>query len=178
MLIDEAYHDFVPPTSGYTTWVGRAASDPLLIVTRTLSKGYGMAGLRVGYAVATTEMSKRFAQRRLAMGVNIIAARAAKAAIEDQAYVKKILARVADDRQEFYNQANARMLRSLDSVSNFVMLKTTRLGADVAKELQEKGVLVGSGYAGFENYIRVSLGLPQDMTEFWRAWDTFMPHGM
>jgi histidinol-phosphate aminotransferase len=178
VLIDEAYHDFVPPTSGYTTWVGRAASEPRLIVTRTLSKGYGMAGLRVGYAVATTEMSKRLAQRRLAMGVNIIAARAAKAAIEDQAYVKKILARVADDRQEFYNQANARMLRSLDSVSNFVMLKTTRLGTDVAKELQGKGVLVASGYAGFENYIRVSLGLPQDMAEFWRAWDTFMPHGM
>ena len=178
VLIDEAYHDFVPATAGYTTWVGRAASNPRLIVARTLSKGYGMAGLRVGYAIATTEMSKRLAQRRLAMGVNIIAARAAKAAIEDQAYVKEILARIADDRQEFYNQANARMLRSLDSVTNFVMLKTTRLGTEVAKELREKGVLVASGYAGFENYIRVSLGSAQDMTEFWRAWDTFMPHGM
>jgi histidinol-phosphate aminotransferase len=178
VLIDEAYHDFVPPTSAYTTWVGRAASDPCLIVTRTLSKVYGMAGLRVGYALATTEMSKRLAQRRLAMGVNIIAARAAKSAIEDQAYMKNILARITDDRQEFYNQANARMLRSLDSVTNFVMLKTTCLGTEVAAQLQEKGILVASGYASFDHYIRVSLGLPQDMTEFWRAWDAFMPHGM
>lgn len=178
VLIDEAYHDFVPPTSTYTTWVGRAASDPGLIVTRTLSKVYGMAGLRIGYAVASTETSKRLAQRRLAMGVNILAARAAKSAIEDQAYVKKILARVADDRQEFYNQANARMLRSLDSVTNFVMLKTPRPGTEVAEQLKEKDILVASRYSGFDFYIRVSLGSPRDMTEFWRAWDAFMPHGM
>lgn len=178
VLMDEAYHDFVSPTSTYTTWVGRTDSDPRLIVTRTFSKVYGMAGLRVGYAVASTEMSKRLVQGRLAMGVNTIAARAAKSAIGDQAYVKKILARVADDRQEFYNQANARMLRSLDSVTNFVMLKTTRPGNEVAEQLEEKGILVASGYPGFDNYIRVSLGLPQDMTEFWRAWDAFMPHGM
>jgi histidinol-phosphate aminotransferase len=178
VLIDEAYYDFVLPTSNFKTWVGRAASDSCLIVTRTLSKVYGMAGLRVGYAVASTETSKRLAQRRLAMGVNILAARAAKAAIEDQAYVKKILARVTDDRQEFYNQANARMLRSLDSVTNFVMLKTPRPGVEVAEQLKEKGILVASGYPGFDYYIRVSLGSPQDMTEFWRAWDAFMPHGM
>jgi histidinol-phosphate aminotransferase len=178
VLMDEAYHDFVPPASTYTTWVGLAASNPRLIVTRTFSKVYGMAGLRVGYAVASPEMSKRLAQRRLAMGVNIVAARAANAALGDQAYVKKILARVADDRQEFYNQANARMLRSLDSVTNFVMVKTTRPGKEVAEQLEEKGILVASGYPGFENYFRVSLGSPQDMTEFWRAWDVFMPHGM
>jgi histidinol-phosphate aminotransferase len=178
VLIDEAYHDFVPPASTYTTWIGHAASDPRLLVTRTLSKVYGMAGLRVGYAVASTDLSKRLARRRLPMGVNIVAARAAKAAINDQPYVQKILARVADDRQEFYNQANARMLRSLDSVTNFVMLKTASLGTEVAEQLKEKGILVASTYPGFEYYIRVSLGLPQDMKEFWRALDAFMPHGM
>jgi histidinol-phosphate aminotransferase len=178
VLIDEAYYDFVLPTSSFKTWVGRAAADPRLIVTRTLSKAYGMAGLRVGYAVASTETSKRLAQRRLAMGVNIVAARAAISAIQDQAYVKRILARITDDRQEFYNQANARMLRTLDSVTNFVMLKTSRLGTEVAEQLREKGILVASGYPGLEYYIRVSLGSHQDMTEFWRAWDAFMPHGM
>ncbi|HKV64739.1 MAG TPA: histidinol-phosphate transaminase [Candidatus Acidoferrum sp.] len=178
VLIDEAYYDFVLPTSSFKTWLARATSDSRLIVTRTLSKVYGLAGLRVGYAVASTETSKRLAQRRLAMGVNILAARAATAAIQDQGYVKRILARVTDDRQEFYNQANARMLRSLDSVTNFVMLRTPRPGTEVAEQLEEKGVLVASGYSGFDNYVRVSLGTPQDMAEFWRAWDAFMPHGM
>jgi len=178
VLIDEAYHDFVPPTSTYMTWVGRAVSDPRLIVTRTLSTVYGMAGLRVGYAVASAELSRHLAQRRLVMGINIIAARAAVAAVADQPYVQKIVARVADDRQEFYNQANARMLRSLDSVTNFVMLKTTRPGKEVAEQLKENGILVVVGYPGFDDYIRISLGSPRDMTEFWRSWDAFMPHAM
>jgi histidinol-phosphate aminotransferase len=178
VLMDEAYHDYVSPTSAYATWLGRAASDHRLIVTRTLSKVYGLAGLRVGYAVASSETSRRLAPRRLAMGVNVIAARAAIAALEDQAYVKKILTRVADDRQEFYNQANARMLRSLDSLTNFVLLRTAVPGKEVAEQLKEKGILVAMGYPGFENYIRVSLGSPEDMKEFWRAWDALMPHGM
>jgi histidinol-phosphate aminotransferase len=178
VLVDEAYHDYVPLTSAYATWLRRTASDPRLIVTRTLSKAYGLAGLRVGYAVASLETSKRLALRRLAMGVNVIAARAAIAAIAEQAYVKKIIARVANDRQEFYNQANARMLRCLDSVTNFVMLKTAMSGKQVAEHLKEKGILVAMEYPGFDNYIRVSLGLPGDMKEFWHAWDASMPHGM
>jgi histidinol-phosphate/aromatic aminotransferase/cobyric acid decarboxylase-like protein len=63
-------------------------------------------------------------------------------------------------------------------MTNFVMLRTTRPGKEVAEQLKEKGILVASGYPGFEYYIRVSLGSPQDMMEFWRAWDAFMPHGM
>jgi histidinol-phosphate aminotransferase len=178
VIIDEAYHDFVPRSSTYTTWVGRAAADPRLMVTRTLSNVYGMAGLRIGYAVTSTEISKRLVQLQPTMDVNIVAARAAKAAIEDQAYLQNIVARTADDRQEFYNQANARMLRSLDSVTNFVMLRTARLGTEVAEQLKSKGVLVASGYPSLEYCIRVSLGSPQDMAEFWRAGDAFMPHGM
>jgi histidinol-phosphate/aromatic aminotransferase/cobyric acid decarboxylase-like protein len=58
------------------------------------------------------------------------------------------------------------------------MLKTARPGKEVAEQLEEKGILVASGYQGFDNYIRVSLGSPQDMMQFWRAWDAFMPHGM
>jgi len=83
----------------------------------TLFPGLRNAGLRVGYAVAFPETSKLLAQRRLAMGVNIVAARAAAPPLADQAYLKKIVDRVTDDRQEVYNQANARMLRSLDSVT-------------------------------------------------------------
>jgi len=74
--------------------------------------GLRNGGTPLGYAVAFPETSKLLAQRRLAMGVNIVAARAAAAALADQAYLKKIVDRVTDDRQEFYNQANARMLRS------------------------------------------------------------------
>jgi histidinol-phosphate/aromatic aminotransferase/cobyric acid decarboxylase-like protein len=121
-------------------------------------------------------MAKRLAARRLAMDVNVVAARVALAAISDAAYVKKIASLNADDRQEFFNQANARMLRALDSHTNFVLMATGRPGKEVVDILHAHRVLVTSGYPSFEKHIRVSLGLAQDMQAFWRAWDATMPH--
>jgi histidinol-phosphate/aromatic aminotransferase/cobyric acid decarboxylase-like protein len=70
--------------------------------------------------------------------------------------------RNADDRQEFFNQANARMVRWIDSQTDFVMLNAGRPAEQVV------------GY--FENYVRVSLGTPAEMQEFWRVWE-LMPGG-
>lgn len=176
VLIDEAYHEYVEPTSAYTSWATRAAAHPRLIVTRTFSKVYGLAGLRVGYAVSSAETAKRLAARRLPMDVNGIGARVALAALADTVYTKRIAAANANDRQEFFNQVNARMLRPLDSQTNFVLMRTGSSGKEAAEMLRSKGVLVSSGFASFERHIRVSLGLPEDMQAFWRAWDVLMPH--
>lgn len=110
------------------------------------------------------------------MGVNVVATRAAIPALADQAYVKKIVMLNSNDRQEFYNQANARMLRSLDSLTNFALLAAGRPGREVADLLSAKGVLVAAGFPSFEKYVRVSFGLPEDMRAFWQAWDASMPH--
>jgi histidinol-phosphate aminotransferase len=110
------------------------------------------------------------------MGVNVVAARVALAALSDPAYVQKIATLNSNDRQEFFNQVNARMLRSLDSQTNFTLLGVGRPGKEVADMLRAHGVLVTAGYSSFEKYIRVSLGLPGDMEDFWRAWDALMPH--
>lgn len=176
VIVDEAYHDYVAPSGAYTSWAARAATDPRLIVTRTFSKVYGLAGLRVGYAVSSVENAKRLAARRLAMDVNVVAARVALAAISDTVYVQKIASLNADARQEFFNQANARMLRALDSHTNFVLMATGRSGKEVVDLLRAQGVLATAGYPSFEKHIRVSLGLPDDMRAFWRAWDATMPH--
>ncbi len=128
VLIDEAYHDYVTPTGTYASWAARAAANPQLIVTRTFSKIYGLGGLRVGYAISSAETAKRLAARRLPMDVSVVAARVALATLSDPAYVKKIAKLNEDDRQEFFNQANARMLRCLDSQTNFVLLRTATTG--------------------------------------------------
>jgi histidinol-phosphate aminotransferase len=176
VVIDEAYHDYVTPSGAYDSWAARAAAEPQLIVTRTFSKIYGLAGLRVGYAVSSVETAKRLAERRLPMNVNVVAARVALAALSDSRYVEKIAAVNSNDRQEFLNQVNARMLRCLDSHTNFVFLRTEASGKEVAEMLRAQGVLVGAGYPCFEKHIRVSLGLPEEMEAFWRAWDASMPH--
>ena len=175
-VIDEAYHDYVAPSGAYASCVPRAVVDRRLIVTRTFSKAYGLAGLRIGYAVSSKETAKRLAARRLPGSINAVAARVAQAALEDSTYVKKIAALNANDRQEFFNQTNARMLRCLESHTNFVLLRTFLNGKETSQMLREKGVLVKANYPGFENYIRVSLGLPDEMGSFWSVWDSLMPH--
>lgn len=176
VLVDEAYHDYVAPSSAYASWAARAAAHSQLIVTRTFSKIHGLAGLRVGYALSSAETAKKLAARRLPMDVSVAGARAALAALTDMAYTKKIATINANDRQEFFNQVNARMLRCLDSQTNFVLMRTGSSGKEAAEMLRSKGILVSAGYSSFEKHIRVSLGLPENMEAFWRAWDVLMPH--
>ena len=85
-----------------------------------------------------------------------------------------------DARQEFFNEANARMVRVIDSRTNFVMVNSGRPAAPIVEHFQKHDVLLPLPFAGFEHYIRVSLGTPEDMRAFWRVWD-LMPgggHGM
>ena len=68
------------------------------------------------------------------------------------------------------------MLRCLDSQTNFVLLRAFLSGNETMEVLGAKGVLVKANYPGFEKFIRVSLGLPEEMRAFWGAWDASMPH--
>ena len=68
------------------------------------------------------------------------------------------------------------MRRCLDSQTNFVLLRTATMGKEVVNMLNGRDVLVSAGYPSFEKHIRVSLGLPDNMQAFRRAWDASMPH--
>jgi histidinol-phosphate/aromatic aminotransferase/cobyric acid decarboxylase-like protein len=103
--------------------------------------------------------------------VNVLAAAGAMAALDDIEHVRMSVQRNADDRQEFFNQANARMLRPIDSQTNFVMLDTGRPAAGIVEHFRTNGVLVSGPFAPFDTHIRVSLGTPAEMREFWRVWD-------
>ena len=119
ILIDEAYHHFVSATSSYRSFLDYPLDDPRVIVARTFSKIYGLAGLRIGYCVSSREVASRLSALRLPNGVTIVSVKAAIAALEDTTYVRMAAKRNADDRQEFMNQVNARMLRAIDSHANF-----------------------------------------------------------
>lgn len=121
-----------------------------VIVTRSLSKVHGLAGLRIGYAVAAPDTARELASHRLSDGVNVLAARAAAAALEDAEHVRTSVNRNTDDRQEFLNQANARMLRSIDSLTNFVMLHTGGPAVPVVEHLRKHNILVAGNIPGFD----------------------------
>jgi histidinol-phosphate aminotransferase len=171
MVVDEAYHHYASPSSDYSSFIDRPTGDSRVIVTRTFSTIYGLAGLRVGYAVAAPDEASRLAKRRLSDGVSAVASLAAVRAVADAAHVRRSARQNADDRQEFVNQANARMLRSLDSQANFVMLDTERPGIAVVELFRTNGVLVSGPAYGYPKHIRVSIGTADEMAAFWRVWD-------
>jgi histidinol-phosphate aminotransferase len=178
VLIDEAYHHYAGASSDYASFIDRPVEDSRVIVARSFSKIHGLAGLRVGYAVAAAPTARRLASSALAESVNIVAAQAASAALDDAGHVRLSVKRNDDDRQEFFNQANARMLRAIDSRTNFVMLNTERQAGEIAGHFKTHDVLVAHSIPGFEKYIRVSLGTPAEMREFWRVWDLMPIHKM
>jgi len=132
---------------------------------------HGLAGLRVGYAIASAPTARLLAAGGLSGGVNVVAARAAAAALDDQESVRIGASRNADDRQEFLNQANARMLRSIDSQTNFVLLNTERPADEVVERFNKYGILLPPPFPAFETYVRVTIGTPAQMREFWSIWD-------
>jgi histidinol-phosphate aminotransferase len=179
VLIDEAYHHYVGGSSEYSSFIDRPVDNPRVIVARSFSAIYGLAGLRVGYAVTPRPTAEVLRAIRLRDSVNAPGAAAAIAALTDPEHVRISARRNADERQEFCNQANARMLRTIDSQANFVMLNTGHPGADMVEHFRKHDVLVAGPYPPFDQYIRVSIGTPAEMREFWRVWDLLPPmHAM
>jgi histidinol-phosphate aminotransferase len=178
VILDEAYHHYADGAFEYASFVDRPLGDDRVIVTRTFSTVYGLAGLRVGYGVAAPDVVRRLASLRLSDGVNSIAAAASLAALADQEHVRRTVQRNTDDRQEFFNQANARMLRTIDSHTNFVMLNTDRNAAEIVEHFRTHGVLVAGPFPSFPKHIRVTLGTPGEVRSFWRVWDLLPPHQM
>ena len=180
VIIDEAYHEYVGPTSDYKSFIDHPVDDKRVIVVRTFSKIYGMAGLRLGYAISSAEVSRKLSLTQLERGVNIVAARSAAAALDDSEYIRLSSRRNANERQEFYNQTNARMLRQIDSHTNFVFTKTGLPSPQVIEHFERNGVTLGPVVPEMDRYVRVAIGTKENMKEFWRVWDTLpsMSHKM
>ena len=171
VLIDEAYHHFATGSPDYLSFIDKPVDDPRVIVARTFSKVYGMAGLRLGYSVATPATTKLLQPWQLEDNGNMIALHAALAALNDDAAMRAAVARNAADRKEFTRQAAVRKLRAIPSYANFAMFETGRPVRDVIKHFRADNIAVGRPFHRMENFVRVSFGTPDDMATFWRTWD-------
>lgn len=171
VVIDEAYHHFVGASGMYSSFIDYPIADDKIIVTRTFSKVYGLAGLRVGYAVAAPKVVRQMQKFAIDDDVNAIAASAAIAALDDVSGPNELIQRNANDRQEFFNQAMARALKPVDSHANFVLMNTYHPADKVVEHFRINNVLIGREVLPTDTFIRVSLGTPDEMKAFWRTWD-------
>jgi len=171
VLIDEAYHHFVGATPDYSSFIDNPINDDRVIVARTFSKVYGLAGIRVGYAVGAPEKIKPLAARRLPEGLNAVGAHSALVAYDDLDHVQMSAKRNAADRQEFFNQAKARKVLGIASFTNFAMLQTGRPALDVIAHFRKNNIEIARLFPSMNTFVRVSFGTPPQMMEFWRVWD-------
>src|SRR6266567_3794111 len=172
VMIDEAYHHYAGQSGMYASFIDRPLDDDRVIVTRTFSKVYGLAGLRLGYAVASAPKVIQQMRKFLTEdNINAIATRAAGAALDDVDAVNDFVQRNTNDRQEFFNQAMARALKPIDSHANFVMINIFQPAEEVIQHFRKNNILIGRPFPPMDTYIRISLGCPEEMREFWRTWD-------
>jgi histidinol-phosphate aminotransferase len=171
VVIDEAYCQFAGRSATYSSFLDRPLNDPRIVVTRTFSKVYGLAGLRLGYAVASSTVAARLRAFLTEDNINTIGAEAALAALDDMDALNDFVQRNASARQEFFNQAMARALKPIDSHANFVMMDTLHPANDVTQQFRAGKIVIGPSFPEMKTHIRVSLGSPEDMLAFWRVWD-------
>jgi histidinol-phosphate aminotransferase len=163
ILIDEAYHDYVTDPS-YKTAMDIAKSTPKVFVTRTFSKAYGMAGLRVGYALGDAEVIKRLNEFRMPYAVNLPAIAAATTAIGNQAHIDQE-ARRNTSVKAFTVKAFEQMgFKATDSHTNFIFVNINRPAAAFRDACREAGVMVGRDFPPYEKtHARISIGTQQEM---------------
>jgi histidinol-phosphate aminotransferase len=172
VVIDEAYHEYAGQSGMYASFIDRPLDNERVIVTRTFSKVYGLAGLRLGYAMASPNAIQKMRQFASQDNINTVVAQAALAALDDIDGVNGFVLRNMDDRQEFFNQAMARALKPIDSHANFVMMNTFHPAEDVIQHFRQSSILIGRSFPPMSTHIRISLGRPEEMRRFWLAWDT------
>jgi histidinol-phosphate aminotransferase len=170
VLIDEAYHHFVDSPE-YVSFLEKPFPRERLIVLRTFSKIYGMAGLRLGFGVAPPKLIEAMSEHSFSSNVNCIAGKAAVAVLDDPRCVPAAAQRNARDRAEFFRQAEHRKLSVIPSQANFVMVDSRRPVREVIQHFRENSIRVGRPFPPYDTHVRVSLSTPADMATFWRVWD-------
>jgi len=167
VLIDEAYHHFVRDPE-YATSVPHVLAGRNVIVARTFSKIYGMAGMRLGYAIATPGMIRRM--RPYSTGtINALVKWGGVAALADTESAERVRRVTLDLRDRTTSELTTMGYPVIPSEGNFFMVRIRRPVGPVIDEFRKKGVLVGRPFPPMLDHMRVSVGTPAEMTRFMTA---------
>jgi len=164
-LVDEAYFEFVD-SGAYRSLDKLAVDNPNVVVARTFSKVYGMAGMRLGYGIAHPDTARSLQAFAAGTNCNQLVLAAGLAALSDEAWVRKSVSSNAESRRVTYAVLDELGLEYIPSHTNFVMHRISgdlRLYID---RMAEAGIRVGRPFPPMVEYNRCSLGLPQEMARF------------
>lgn len=169
IVLDEAYTEYLSPAQRYDAF-GWVAKHPNLIVSRSFSKAYGLAGLRMGFGIAQPGLTDLMNRLRQPFNVNSLAQAAAIAALKDEAFLKKSAEVNAQGYQQLMAAFDQMGIHYVPSVGNFVLFRAgedDNAGSKVNLALLKQGVIVRpvANY-GLPQWLRVSIGLPEENAAF------------
>lgn len=175
VCLDEAYVDFVDAQDFPNTLELLKKYAEQIIIMRTFSKAHGLAGLRVGYSVASSEMTGYLHKIRQPFNVNSLAQVAATAALDDKFFMWRTKWLVSRGRKLFAKHLNKMGLEYLPSQANFVLIRTG-IDADIVfKELLKKGMIIRSMKSyGLTDWIRVTIGRRSQNKQFFKLLEAFL----
>jgi histidinol-phosphate aminotransferase len=165
VLVDEAYHHYAA-SPDYESVAPLVKSKPNLIVARTFSKIYGMAGLRAGYALANRDVIKKLDAQKSWDTMNVMALVAARASLADTGWVAEGRRRNAATRAHVIERVRAMGYDVIPSETNFVMIALRRDVKPVIEGMRTRGVHVGRLFPALPQHLRVTIGTPEEMQRF------------
>ena len=169
VVLDEAYNEYLTPEQRYDAiaWVKRF---PNMILSRSFSKAYGLAGLRIGYGVAQAHVTDLLNRIRQPFNVNSLAQAAAIAAFQDTAFLQKGFELNRAGYQQLTQAFDKLNLSYLTSAGNFVLVKVgddDEAGNRINLALLKRGIIVRPvGNYGLPQWLRISIGLPEENAAF------------
>ena len=169
VVFDEAYDAFID-VDDYPDSLSYLRRKKKVIILKTFSKSYGLAGLRLGYAIAERELISYMERVRQPFNVNILAQVGGLAALDDNEFLKKTRSLVLNGKDFIYQELSKMGLGFLPSVANFVLVDTGKDGLEVFKAMLKFGVIVRDmKQYGLKDFIRVTIGTQKENERFIRV---------
>ncbi len=166
VVFDEAYYEYVEDAN-YPDTLRYVREERNAIVLRTFSKIYGLAGLRVGYCIANKEIISAINRVREPFNVNLIAQKAALAALGDEGFLEKSRKVNSEGKEMLYSEFQKMGIKYVPTDANFIFLDTGMDSKDLFQQLLQKGVIIRTGdIFGHPTFIRVTIGTKEENTRF------------
>ena len=173
VLVDEAYYHFVddPEYASALEWFPKRGN---IVVTRTFSKIYGLAGMRLGYAVGSPEKIAALRGYLTDQNANAAVLHAALASLADPNHALQQRKLNAETREQLCRELTKDGRRFIPSHTNFVMIEVREDVRPIIEEFRKRGILVGRKFPSLDKWLRVSIGTPQEMQTFLTAFRAIM----
>lgn len=172
VVLDEAYYEYAKDQPNQPVATSLISAGKPVVSLRTFSKAYGLAGIRIGYAIGSPTLIEAMGRTREPFHVNSLAQAAAIAALEDRDFIHRSVALNNSERDRLRDWMASRGFTTVESSANFVCVEIGPMATQVFENLLKEGVIVrNGGPLGMPKHIRVSIGNREEMDYFYTAFE-------